>query len=60
MLRELCSVSVNDEIIVVAMSLLQFSAMSFQPPGLFFQVADSGPRESISQGMGEGYGQTEE
>jgi hypothetical protein len=34
--------------------------MFFEPRGLFFQVAYTGPREGVSQDMGEGYGQTEE
>jgi hypothetical protein len=60
LLREVRSVLVNNEIIVIAASLFQLSAMFLKPRCLFFKVADSGPREGVSKDMGERYGQTEE
>ena len=34
--------------------------MFLKPRCLFFQVANTGPREGASKDMGEGYGQTKE
>jgi hypothetical protein len=51
---------VNDEIIIVAPSLFQFSAMFLEPRGLLFQVSNTGSREGVSEHMREGYRQTKE
>src|ERR1700730_18221961 len=49
-------VLVNDELIIVAASFFQLSAMFLEPRCLFFQVTNTGPREGVSKHMRERYG----